>query len=102
VTFVVGAGGRGARVGCWQGRRECPYQWIRGRLNLRKEGLPRRETPRVLYETKGGPCNVVRRIGPQPQAPGLAGALDERRAGGDRSRSARSCRTDKAGAATGR
>jgi transposase len=32
-----------------------------------KEGLPRRETPRVLYKTKGGPCNVVRRIGPQPQ-----------------------------------
>jgi hypothetical protein len=39
-----------------------------GRRNLMKEGLPRRETPRVLDKTKGGPCNVVRRIGSQPQA----------------------------------
>jgi transposase len=32
-----------------------------------KEGLPRSHAPRVLYETKGGPCNVERRIDLSPK-----------------------------------
>src|SRR5207247_2321524 len=57
--------------GC-DGRRDArtqgaPIAELSGRLNVMKEGLPR-SMLRASSKTKGGPCNVVRRIGPQPQA----------------------------------
>ena len=78
VPFIMGPRRRGARVGSWQGRKECPYQQIRARLRTPPGAVQRGPAAQCFIvegalKSRHDNRDTLRAFGPAPAAPGCGG-----------------------------